>query len=309
MPETARIPHDPRSETRPNYDHSRWDGALGAHISAHGGTREEAIQHFISLWQEDLDERTAAWDAQVAADDAAARAQEEARLQQEFEARERQEAADEADRLAAEKKRPQAPEMDDDLLAPEYSEVSPSAYARKKLRDYEFVELYYFHPDKCSEAASSAKDSDKTFSVVDNGDGQLSFTPSSRKTSKDIKEDKQLTWHEFSLAAPIFMRTLVEVGWKPHLTSGFQKFFYALGIHPIRNQPHGDLVVILYAAETRAEWHRLHSERRKVFNIGEISEERMRRIDYAVVRNLLVRKADAVPMQLVRLLQHVLRSC
>ncbi|THH13682.1 hypothetical protein EW146_g6576, partial [Bondarzewia mesenterica] len=148
----------------------------------------------------------------------------------------------------------------------------PSTYALEKLRKCEYVELYYFTPQGCQEAASSIHDSsDSTYAIAEIGD-KLTLKNSSATSSRHVIKDVDLSWEQVEVARPVFLQYIATVPWPQEYIDWHMEFFYHLGSHPHRGRvPYGPQVLVHYQARVRRQWHDALSHK-EGFNLGSINE-------------------------------------
>jgi hypothetical protein len=160
----ARITSDPALDIVPDFASATFQGIRLRIIGNTQTTHEEAANELIMGWQQDRDIRLAAWTLQV--NEEARLAAEAAQTEQERHEQERllleQEAENE--RRETEKKKPKINDFKTGASVGDTLTHRPSQYAIHKLKSFEYVELWYFSPDGCREAADEAKSSaDGTF--------------------------------------------------------------------------------------------------------------------------------------------------
>ncbi|KZV78238.1 hypothetical protein EXIGLDRAFT_576373, partial [Exidia glandulosa HHB12029] len=272
-----RITRDPSLDVPPDFTDPVHAITVEAVMAKLGDTSDAAIAHLLAAWNTVHDRNVAAWEAQLARDEAQARADEEARLQDEAAANLRAQESAEAERVAEEKTKRKLPDMDENTVIGDYSEAQPPMHAREKLRKREFVPLDWFTPKRCAEALLVAPDTDKSLSFLQGEDGSFSLAPLAPKAHRDpIRPDNQLSWNEIGLLRPIYLRTLRSVGWPDRFITGYADLFMALDAHPIRGLKFGDEVVTRYLAEIRVDLHNKISDGQQIiYNIGIINESRL----------------------------------
>ncbi|EJD40240.1 hypothetical protein AURDEDRAFT_70277 [Auricularia subglabra TFB-10046 SS5] len=296
MSESAngRILRDPTQDVPPDYNDPRYERFVD-NLTPEDGSREDTINNLVAVWKETHALLVAAWNTQLESDEATARiAGDEARAlaQAEEEARA---AAAEADRLAAEKRKPKMPAIDPIGVVQTYSPARVATYAREKLRKLEYVEMHWFTPEKCREVSHSARDTDKNYHIVESDDGQLTLSTNRGSGKTGIIADKHLSFKQLQSAKHAFLRTAREVGWDVDHILAYSDLFLALEAHELSSQEHGEEVLVRYFDEVRHEWHDLIADGTKeIFNIGIISESRMKRIDDSVIRKVQLRRCNTV---------------
>ena len=116
--------------------------------------------------------------------------------------------------------------------------------------------MWYFSPEACLEAAQQAfSTSDDVFGIAKTED-TLGFRQiSTARASKNVIQDKDLTWRTFSLAKTNYVRHITKASW-PHLhVQSIVDLFFELENHPWRIRLNGERVLLLYLDRVRKEWH------------------------------------------------------
>ena len=85
-----------------------------------------------------------------------------------------------------------------------------------KLGSFQWIELWYFSPEACLEAAQQAySTSDDAFGIAKTEDALGFRQISTARASKNVIQDN-LTWRTFSLAKTNYVRHITKANW-PHL--------------------------------------------------------------------------------------------
>jgi len=132
----------------------------------------------------------------------------------------------------------------------------PSRFALHKLEERDYIELSYFTPEGCAEAASNdhaVAEEAFAFSKVND---LVSLRPiSAFKASSKVIQDDKLSWREMSIAKINLLQCMEETGWpKDHIVT-LTTFYLNLENHPKCQEPDGDTVLLAYQAQVRHEWH------------------------------------------------------
>jgi len=206
-----------------------------------GLTNEEAIQTLDEAWDrtavvlQQERERQANKQAQSTLNDAAAR---EALAQQ------------------AAPAQPAAEEDDDDLInenmmVNNFIQDRPSSYALTKMKNKEYVELWYFTPEGCRDASENHHTQPMdTFGMM-NVDGSLAFRPvASVRTSRNVVPDVKLSWEAFMMAKGLYLSTFTK-DWSKKAHEIMTSFFVGLEMNPMARKPRGTRSLLAYQAKTR----------------------------------------------------------
>ncbi|KAG1890036.1 hypothetical protein F4604DRAFT_1914589 [Suillus subluteus] len=152
-----RIASNPALDIEPDFTLATFEGIRNRIIGNTQLTHDEVANELATGWQQDRDIRMAAWTLQT--NDEAWLAAEAAQAELELLEQERtlleQEA--EKERHETEKKKPKINDFQAGTSVGDTLAHRPSQYAIHKLKSFEYIELWYFSPDGCREAADKAK--------------------------------------------------------------------------------------------------------------------------------------------------------
>ncbi|KAG2034630.1 hypothetical protein BDR03DRAFT_900893, partial [Suillus americanus] len=221
-----RIPADPALEAQPNFESMVYQGWLNALIDG-GATRENAIAQMTEGWRLERQERIDLWQQQV---------EEDARELQELAEHKKaeKEAEEQEERRKAEKKKPKINDFDSETPVADVIIPHPCKYAIQKIKNMEYMELWYFSPDGCHEAAitsRSTSDSDDAFGFA-KVDGIVALkTIASFKASQKALQDHDLSWRQFDLAKTSFLIHIKKNGWPEKHQQALALFFTLITNH------------------------------------------------------------------------------
>ncbi|KAG2081488.1 hypothetical protein BD769DRAFT_1683916 [Suillus cothurnatus] len=257
-----RIPTDPALEAQPNFESAAYIGWLNA-LVAGGISREDALENMADGWRFERQERIALWQEQM---------EEDARVLREQSERERaeKEALEQEEQREAEKKKPKINDFDTGSIVADVIIPRPSQYAIQKIKNMEYVELWYFSPDGCHEASitsRSTSDSDDAYGFA-KVDGMVTLkTLASFKASHKALQDHDLSWCQFDLAKTSFLVHIEKNGWPEKHQQALALFFTLITNHEHRMRPRGEKTLLRYAGFVRREWHDRLTQNQG-FNIG-----------------------------------------
>ncbi|KAG1742142.1 hypothetical protein EDB19DRAFT_1827796 [Suillus lakei] len=257
-----RILTDPALEAQPNFESAAYAGWLNA-LVAGGITREDALENMANGWRFERQERITLWEEQV---------EEDARILRERLERERaeKEVEEQEERREAEKKKPKINDFDAGSVVANVIIPRPSQYAIQKIKNMEYVELWYFSPDGCHEASTTARstsDSDDAYGFAE-VDGIIALkTLASFKASHKALQDHDLSWRQFDLAKTSFPVHIEKSGWPDKHQQALALFFTLITNHEHRMRPRGEKTLLRYAGFVRREWHDRLAQNQG-FNIG-----------------------------------------
>ena len=150
------MPHltlDPNLEVRPDFASAAYDALYTALAAAEHVDKGAIVTRLTDAWDVENNAKKATWEEQVRQDEVealdAALAQEH-QQQLELEERTREE---EVEKKEKEKKKPKLKEFVANKPVKDTTQLCPSRYAIHKLDEREYVELYYFTLEGCTEAS------------------------------------------------------------------------------------------------------------------------------------------------------------
>ncbi|KAG6807348.1 hypothetical protein H0H92_007893 [Tricholoma furcatifolium] len=196
------------------------------------------------------------WDRQVQSDaDAAAAREQEARDrldQQEADRRHEDDTAKAEDHKKNRSKYLELPDVPPPITPPE---ILP-AYALSRLQKGQFVELWPRPWPKNRQYGQ--RERDDTQSVEP--DGSVTWTPAAaaRTATREVKQDRDLTWEQFLVAYPRYLDAIEAADWTLQRQEMMRLLFQRIQAHPLRFTPdEGDRKALLrYICEQRQLWHR-----------------------------------------------------
>ncbi|KAF8814412.1 hypothetical protein BYT27DRAFT_7219855 [Phlegmacium glaucopus] len=213
------------------------------------------------------DERVAAWNLQVQED---TRALDEARniaeeQEREVQALKKKEIENEQREIGSKKPKMNdfnAEQAIDDFILPQ-----PAAYALWCLDDFDFIELWYFSQEGCTDASMNQRTQlDDTFGLT-KFDEMLSLRPvSSLKASRNVTT---------------LIQHLANHWPAKHITA-LAHFFMNLETHTYRHRPFGEWSLLIYQARARCNWHD-QPKQNNAFNIAIINKNLLQTIHREVL--------------------------
>lgn len=136
----------------------------------------------------------------------------------------------------------------------------PSPYAMNKLESLEFIELWYFTPEGCTNTAKSQHSSADDALGLTNIDGLPYFKSiSSTKASRNVVADENLDWASLQLGKNGMLQPMAKIpAWVEHgYMAVLSDMYLRLEFHALHRLPggEGDPILIRYTADTRQDWH------------------------------------------------------
>ena len=247
-----RITVNPNLTEAPDFTLEVYAIARDAIAAQHQITAEEAAERLNEAWTTDNNAKKLAWEEQELADheEAVQRAREEEQRIGEPQRDEQNEARE------PEKKKPKLNSFVTNRPIATAIKLRPSRFALHKLEERDYIELSYFTPEGCAEAASNdhaVAEEAFAFSKVND---LVSLRPiSAFKASSKVIQDDKLSWREMSIAKINLLQCMEETGWPKDHIIALATFYLNLENHPKRQEPDGDAVLLAYQAQVRHEWH------------------------------------------------------
>lgn len=178
--------------------------------------------------------------------------------------------------------RKNVPQIDLEESIPASRLPDPSEQALRKLRNFEYVELWYFTPKGCEVAAAHAVSLDADTFTISKSDANFTLLPArtSSLPKNAIIQDQHLLSTDMAIAKNNLIAHMERCGWPDNVVRMFMRFYMKLDTHPIRSQPQGDQALIIYQAEARRDWHRTLAvnKNHKVYNLARIRDSRLQEI-------------------------------
>lgn len=264
----ANSEREPRSELPPNFQTAGYAAIRQALITQHQTEErvlddEWAASQLLNAWEEDIQTRQAAWEEAAAQEDRERAEAEAERLREEGEARKAED----------KKKKARFPPIAPGSLPPKDSGSRPCDRAITKLKNREFMELWFFTFDGCRITTDATMhDEDNALSVIQE-DGRIQLHRSSSTASYRhlVVPDELLTWKDILHGKTIFLEQIAKHKWPPEYLKMFTDFYCKLEIRSELRQTHGhgEKILIRYHARARREWFTTP------FDISTINEEWM----------------------------------
>lgn len=227
-----------------------------------------AAQQLLDAWEAERQDRQATWDERVA---------EEERTREETEAENRRE-EEEARRQEEKKKKSKFPPLVLGVPPPKDSISRPYQHAIDKLRDLEFVELWFFSFAGCQAAKNdiSAEDNDALSITQEGGNIQLKRSSVNTSWKHLLIPDDQLSWKDLLQARNTFLEWMAKTEWPQLYLIMFTNFYCQLELRNELHQSHGhgEKILILYHARARRAWYDA-LKAKELFDISVFQEEWM----------------------------------
>ncbi|KAF8696488.1 hypothetical protein AX14_001564 [Amanita brunnescens Koide BX004] len=248
--------NNPHEAIRPNFNADCHEQERLALVE-NGLTAEQAIQTLEHLWNLNNDREKEAWDRRLA--EAAQADAQAAREVEEDAARRRREEEEDADLARREDKKKHKSKYASipDVMVPSDLILIPSSYALKKLRNHEFVELFFFTNKGLAEAEKAGLE-DESFVLVKDGESHTWVSATSARTGKQrLTRDEDLTWEEFLEATPCIVSFMRQTGWAEEHVDMLILFWSRLQMHDWRfsRDEFSKQALLVYQGQQRKRWH------------------------------------------------------
>ncbi|THH10024.1 hypothetical protein EW146_g8500 [Bondarzewia mesenterica] len=234
-----RLLTDPHLQQCPSYQDPEYEEFI-IDATRIGESPEDVIARLAQAWNTHNTRLKEAWDLQVQEDGEAAAAEEQARKEKEALATLEAEKVTATEKAEADKKKPRLPEWSKMASIESSVRPRPSAFAIHKLKSFEYIELWYFTPEGCRDAAASGISvSDESYAIISIGSG-LQLRPTvTHSPSKKVVKDADLTWIQFDIAKIAYMRELDKCGWDKETITSMANFFYDVQNNPLLEEEYG----------------------------------------------------------------------
>ena len=259
---------NPHLETPPNFSTPGYALIRQALIAQNQDNEEIqddewAAKQLLDAWETDRQVRQATWDEAVAQEERERAETEAERLREDEEVRTAEE----------KKKKAKFPPIIRGMLPPKDSGFRPCGKAITKLKNREFVELWFFTFAGCQitkDATLAEEDGTLTFTQED-GSIQLRRSSSTAGYKHLIVPDERLLWKDLLQAKNVFLEQISKHGWPDEYLQMFTQFYCTLELRSELRQAHGhgEKILVLYHARARREWFT------SPFDISTINEDWM----------------------------------
>ncbi|KAJ7017828.1 hypothetical protein C8F04DRAFT_978440 [Mycena alexandri] len=244
-------------------------------------TAADAATQLSDAWNKDRDTRQVIWDAQVQADAAQAAADATAAAAQADADHLAADAAAATELAALEAKKPKIGAFDATLTIPNFLGPCASNFAKKKLEDKEYIELWYFTKEGCldAEALRGGVEADESFGITQIG-STLSLKPlTAYKASRKVVPGEELSWAQLSIAKTGFLTAIEAATWPTDHRTAMATFFYRIENHSSRmnHDDYAENILVIYQARARRYWHDMLAQG-KGFNIALINDKLLEQI-------------------------------
>jgi len=149
---------------------------------------------------------------------------------------------------------PVLPIVNRQLSIPSDSHMRCSDYAFTQLKNFDYVELWYFLPTACEQARAELSISQSAYGLVQSGSSFEIRTVNSQRASKQAIPDFSLSFANIVAAYPTFSREIERAGWSQDLLLSWHDFYWRLTTHVHAGIELYQGALVLFHAKTRRCW-------------------------------------------------------
>ncbi|KAF9791939.1 hypothetical protein BJ322DRAFT_1026297 [Thelephora terrestris] len=164
-----------------------------------------------------------------------------------------------------------SPDIDNNVMVGDTIPLTPLAFAIKKIKAKEYVDLWYFTTEGCKEASLTMPTAPVTLGVLDTETGMALQLVNDAKPSKRAIIDEHLTWEQLMTARHTLINLALQHGWSPQTLHALAEFY--INLESLKAQGRNSRALILYHATVRRQWHAALKPGAMRFNISLINEK------------------------------------
>ncbi|KAG0706722.1 hypothetical protein DFH29DRAFT_995588 [Suillus ampliporus] len=216
-----RILADPALEAQPNFESAAYAGWLNA-FTAGGTTREDALDKAKQMHVHSETRKSSI--------------------------EPRKKLKSRKNGVKPKKKKPKINDFDANATVADILVPRPSQFALQKIKNMEYVELWYFSPDGCRDAADNSRSSSEDAYGFAKVEGMVALKPvASFKASQKALQDHDLSWRQFDLAKTSYLVHLEKCSWPEKHQQALAMFFMLITNHEHRTRSCGEKTLLHYA--------------------------------------------------------------
>ena len=214
----ARIGNDPNLEAKLDFLSPAFEPLRQLLIAAELElTPEQAAERLLVPWRADHETRVQCWQEQLEADRRAEEEQAQRGRGRHAEGLEEQEPAGVVERQKDDEKKPKVVNWDENSQVRNAIIDRPSQYAIHRLKNFEYIPLWYFCQEGCRDAMEDAAAAGSEALGLTKTVNGLAFLPAAAgRPSKRAIQDHELTWSQFDLAYTSFIMHIQTYKWPEH---------------------------------------------------------------------------------------------
>lgn len=242
MPEDTRLIVDPVNEVCPNFTAAIYTPVRDAMCRENNSTEEKVIANLVEMWTQEHNICLKRWVIQQAEDTAVAMEERQWQQAEAHREEDHQPAGQDNDQVQqdTDKEMLKLNNFNEDKPMPSILLCRPSQYALQKLKQGDYVELWYFSSEGYREAKKEAHSTvDNAFGISRSEELLILRPASTVKASKNVLADHQLPMVEFLCAKNTFLHHAAQQKWPKKHINVLSVFYWNLENHPMHELPNG----------------------------------------------------------------------
>ena len=156
-----------------------------------------------------------------------------------------------------------SPEVTLEKRPPKNAIRLPLPYAIARMQEKQYCQLWYFTKEGLAEAAKAPiVATNASYGVFSSFNQGFNFkAPTAVHPSKNVVEDRDLTFEQIMFGKILFLNMIQMMGWAETAFVSYTSLYFNLSNHPWRSIQDGDEALIRFHSKRREEWHRDFSHR------------------------------------------------
>lgn len=123
----------------------------------------------------------------------------------------------------------------------------PSAYALNKLELFDYIELWYFSTEGCTDASINLHSTNKdTFELIHSDNTVAIHSIVSSATLHNVVRDQDLTWEQMLMVKNNYLKHLHLAAWPDKHIQALSDFFFQLEMHEMQTEKLETEVLLTY---------------------------------------------------------------
>ena len=189
------------------------------------------------------------------------------------------------------------PDFDLDKPVADQIPHTPSQYAVGKIKNLEYVKLWYFTTEGCKETSKATPTAaDDTFGILNTESGLALQPIKATKASRNAVTDEHLSWEQIMTARHTLISTTNRTGWPQKHTLALAEFYIRL--EGLKAAGYNPRALILYQAVVRRQWHEALRQEGLAFNLSLINENLLSKLENQIRdrdQEEILKKASTTP--------------
>ena len=123
-------------------------------------------------------------------------------------------------------------DFDKNTMVNDFITPRPLAYALHHLKDFDYVELWYFTQEGCADASQNQQTQNEDTFGLTKSDDMVTLRPiSALKASGNAILDIDLTWHQMEIAKLMLIQHMTKCHWPEKAVTSLAQFFMNIKVH------------------------------------------------------------------------------